>query len=93
MLSTLWNCLPANLLQDISEFRGSLLTFLFQECDTWVNLVVIVLLGCLLSVRLLLFIVFVVLCIHSDTEEQSMAEYLELKHSNQSINLASERDG
>jgi len=29
MLS-LWNCLPANLFQDISEFHGSLFAYLFQ---------------------------------------------------------------
>jgi len=33
-VSSWWNCLPANLFQDISAFCDSLLTYLFQECDT-----------------------------------------------------------
>jgi len=36
-------------------------------------------------VWLLLFFVFVMLCIHSNTEEWPMAKHLELKHINQSI--------
>ena len=70
--------------QDISESHGSLSGMCYL---LYINLVIIVLLGCLVFARLLLSFVFVVrfvaLCVYSDTEE---SKYLELKHINQSIN-------
>ena len=64
---------------------------LLEECVTWNNVVIIVLLGCLLFVWLLLFFVFVVrvgvLCVYSDMEEWPMDKYLELKKYQSIIHL------
>ena len=76
------------LVSGLFEFRGSFFTYLFQEYDLGVRLLIICIVE-LLACYFLFVVRFVVLCVYFDTEEQPMAKYLELKHINQSFTVLS----